>query len=147
MKPLKISNIKHKLPILRKEIRRNSDARYCHRLHGILLVAQGISCSEAAKLLGDAPRSVAYWVHRFEEKGLDGLVDVKRPGRPRSLNDDQLDELTFLFKQSPLDSGFSPYSWNGQGLSQFIYQKWGITVGTRQCQRILKKLKSGCSVG
>lgn len=53
---------------LHQEIYRSEESRYDHRLHGVLLVAQGMTSSEVARLLGDAPRSVEYWVHRFEQK-------------------------------------------------------------------------------
>src|SRR5664280_1845241 len=45
---------------LQDEIRRSEESRYDHRLHGVLLVAQGMTCPEVARLLGDAPRSVEY---------------------------------------------------------------------------------------
>ncbi|HET6218999.1 MAG TPA: helix-turn-helix domain-containing protein, partial [Acidobacteriaceae bacterium] len=54
---------------LQDEIRRSEESRYDHRLHGVLLVAQGMTCPEVAKLLGDAPRSVEYWVQGFERSG------------------------------------------------------------------------------
>lgn len=38
----------------------------------MLVVAQGYSCGEVARLLGDAPRTD--WVHRFEEWGLSGFA-------------------------------------------------------------------------
>jgi hypothetical protein len=43
---------------LRDEIRRSVESRYDHRLHGVLLVARGMTCPEVAKLLGDALRTV-----------------------------------------------------------------------------------------
>jgi len=58
---------------LQDEIRRSEESRYDHRLHGVLLVAQGASCPKAAQLLGDSRRTVQYWVHRFEALGLVGL--------------------------------------------------------------------------
>src|ERR1039458_206762 len=60
---------------LQDEIRRSEESRYDHRLHGVLLVAQGMTCPEVARLLGDAPRSVEYWVRGFEAKGLAGLEE------------------------------------------------------------------------
>src|ERR1035438_7182799 len=54
---------------------------YDHRLHGVLLVAQGMSCPEVAGLLGDAPRSVENWVRHFETNGLAGLQEGEHPGR------------------------------------------------------------------
>jgi hypothetical protein len=46
---------------LQDEIRRSEESRYDHRLHGVLLVAQGLTCPEVASLLGDVPRTVEYW--------------------------------------------------------------------------------------
>ena len=66
---------------LQDEIRRSEESRYDHRLHGVLLVAQGMTCPEVAKLLGDAPRSVEYWVQGFERSGLAGLLG-RRTIRP-----------------------------------------------------------------
>jgi len=56
--------------MLQSEIRRSADARYHHRLHAVLLVAQGMTCPQVGRMLGDAPRTVEYWVHRFERDGL-----------------------------------------------------------------------------
>ena len=70
---------------LQDEIRRSAEARYDHRLHGVLLVAQGMTCRQVAAALGDAPRTVEYWVHRFEARGFAGLSDGLREGRPSRL--------------------------------------------------------------
>ena len=69
---------------LQDEIRRSEESRYDHRLHGVLLVAQGMSCPQVADLLGDAPRTVEYWVRRFEKAG---LTEGERAGRPPRLNE------------------------------------------------------------
>src|SRR3972149_10742702 len=89
MKPLTITDPAIALG-LQDEIRRSDEARYDHRLHGVLLVAQGMTCPEVARLLGDAPRTVEYWVRRFEEEGLFGLVEGERPGGPPRLSDEQM---------------------------------------------------------
>src|SRR5215470_4586868 len=69
MKPLTITDPDIILG-LQDEIRRSEESRYDHRLHGLLLVAQGLSCRGVAQLLGDSPRAVQYWVNRFEKDGL-----------------------------------------------------------------------------
>src|SRR5205807_9401179 len=74
MRPLKISDATSVLG-LQQEIQRSEESRYDHRLHGVLLVAQGMTCPEVARLLGDAPRSVENWVHRFDQQGLGGLAE------------------------------------------------------------------------
>ena len=75
MKALSITDAPTVILGLQDEIRRNAESRYDHRLHGLLLVAQGMSALEVARLFGAAPRTVQYWVRRFEQDGLAGLVD------------------------------------------------------------------------
>ena len=83
MKKIHISDAETVILILQDEIRRSYESRYDHRLHAVLMVAQGMSCRKVAKLLGDSPRTVAYWANRFEAEGLSGFADAYRPGRPR----------------------------------------------------------------
>ena len=53
---------------LRDEICRSEESRYDHRLHGVLLVAQGMTFPEVGQCQADALRTVEYWVHRFEKQ-------------------------------------------------------------------------------
>jgi len=93
MRKAKTTDAEEMVLALQNEIRRTDESRYGHRLHGVLLVAQGLSCREVAGLLGDSPRTVAYWVRRFEVDGLPGLAEGERPGRPRRLSKEQLEEV------------------------------------------------------
>ncbi|MBM3802590.1 MAG: helix-turn-helix domain-containing protein, partial [Acidimicrobiia bacterium] len=43
-----------------------------------ILVAKGMNCCQVAEILGDAPRTVAYWLERFQKHGLVGLQDGAR---------------------------------------------------------------------
>src|SRR6202020_3440468 len=100
MRPLMISDATSVLG-LQQEIQRSEESRYDHRLHGVLFVAQGMACPEVARLLGDAPRSVEYWVGRFERDGLAGLLEGERPGRPRRLTEQQLAVVDRTLRNPP----------------------------------------------
>lgn len=123
---------------LQDEIRRSEESRYDHRLHGVLLVAQGMSCPEVSRILGDAPRTVEYWVRRFEDKGLAGLVERERSGRPRRLNDRQLEEINTVLRQPPESAGIAGGLWDGKGMAAFIKKQYGVILGVRQCQYMFK---------
>lgn len=125
--------------MLQQELRRSAESRYGHRLHGVLLVAQGLSCSEVGRLLGDSVRTVQYWVRRFEQDGLVGLADAERSGRPRRLSDDQLRALPALLQQPPAAAGLNARVWSGKLLAQFIERRWKTTLGPRQCQRLFRR--------
>jgi transposase len=138
MKPLTIADAATIVLGLQDEIRRSKDSRYDHRLHGVLLVAQGMSCPEVSRLLGDSPRTVEYWVRRFEEKGLAGLVEGERIGRPRRLTDEQLEEISSVLRQTPESVGIPRGLWDGKGLAAFIKKRYGVRLGVRQCQNMFK---------
>ena len=140
MKALTISDAETMIFALQDEIRRSQEARYDHRLHAVLLVAQGVTCTEAAALLGDAPRTVQYWIHRFEAEGFAGLADADRSGRPKKLSEQQLDEIGKVLRESPRKAGLTTNIWDGKTLSTFISQQYAVDLGVRQCQRLFRRL-------
>lgn len=140
MKTLKISDQETMVFALQDEIRRSQEARYDHRLHAVLLVAQGMTCPEAAKFLGDSTRTVQYWVHRFENEGFAGLADADRPGRPKKLSEYQIDEVKNALRRSPHEFGLNTNTWDGKTLSKFIDKVFNVKLGVRQCQRLFRQL-------
>lgn len=140
MKALSISDAEEMILALQDEIRRSDQSRYDHRLHGVLLVAQGMSCPDVARLLGDGSRTVEYWVNRFEQNGFGGLAEGERSGRPRRLTARQLEQVNAWLRQSPPQCGLAANLWDGKSLSALIEQKFQIQLGTRQCQRLFRQL-------
>ena len=139
MKPLTISEAEVIVLGLQDEIRRSEESRYDHRLHGVLLVAQGMTCPEAARLLGDASRTVEYWVHRFEQEGLSGLTEGERSGRPTRLSAAQLEAVERVLREPPEAVGLADNLWDGKTLSAYLGQRYGIALGVRQCQRLFRQ--------
>jgi transposase len=140
MKPLRINEAETIILGLQDEIRRSESARYDHRLHAVLLVAQGMSGREAAHILGDAPRTVALWVRRFEAEGLAGLAETPRPGRPHRLSEANLASLEEVLRKAPSEVGLVGNLWDGKTLAQYIQQACGVKLGVRQCQRLFRQL-------
>ena len=122
------------------EIARTRVGRYYHRLHVVLLVLRGYSCYEAARLYGDSPRSVEYWVHRLLRQGLAGLEEDERPGRPSRLSDPQKERLRSELQGSPRALGYDQNLWDGKLVAHHLAQRYGVTLGVRQCQRLLRQL-------
>jgi len=113
-----------------------SHERLLHRLHSVALVLKGYSSSEAARIYGDSPRAVAYWVKRFEQDGLEGLKEGERSGRPSKLNATQFKRLQIFMRQSKAVSQRE----NADLLSAYILKEFKIFITPRQCWRILKRL-------
>lgn len=140
MRPLLISDIETTCLALQDEIRRSDESRYDHRLHGVLLVAQGMSCPEVGRLLGDSPRTVQYWVRRFKNEGLAGLAEGERPGRPRRLSAGQIRQLEAALRKPPGEVGMDSHIWDGKTLATYIERRWKRSLGVRQCQRLSRQL-------
>ena len=139
MKIVTIDDAENVILGLQDEIRRSEESRYDHRLHGVLLVAYGMNCCQVADLLGDAPRTVAYWVERFEEKGLGRLREGSRSGRPSKLDADQIADLQRVLRGKPSDVGLTGNLWDGKTMSAYLRTKHRVQLGPRQCRRLLRE--------
>jgi len=140
MKPLTIADSGTIILGLQDEIRRTEESSCDHRLHGVLLVAHGMTCLEVAALLGDAPRTVEYWIRGFEEKGLAALREGERSGRPRRLSEKHLRGINASLRRLPRELGLSGDPWDGKTLAAWIEREYGIDLGVRQCQRLFRQL-------
>ena len=59
----------------------------------ILLAAEGRTNIEIASMLSTTRETVGRWRKRYIEKGIEGLYDELRPGKPRSISDAEIANL------------------------------------------------------
>jgi transposase len=59
----------------------------------VLTAAEGLTNTEVAARLGIKRATAAKWRTRFAEARLDGLTDEPRPGQPRTITDQQVEEV------------------------------------------------------
>ena len=126
------------IEVIRREFRRSEEARYVHRLHAVFVVLLGKSTVEAGKLLGVPQRTVAHWVIAFRERGLDGLREEEKPGRPGVLNPRQQKALRSALRKSPTDVGLTGRRWTGALVAEFLRKRHGIELTMRHCRRLLR---------
>jgi len=91
---------------IQDEISRSEEARYDHRLHGMLLVSKGLNCYEVSELLGQNPTTIQRWVNRFSKKGFAGLYEGEHPGRPKKLSEKQWGMLGKDLRRNPRDMSY-----------------------------------------
>jgi transposase len=71
----------------------------------VLAAAEGLSTSAVARRLGVSVGTARRWRARFVGEGLDGLLDEPRPGRPRTVSDEQVEAvITRTLETSPRDA-------------------------------------------
>ena len=63
------------------------------RMQIVLLAAQGIDSKAIAEQVKVSQTTVGKWRKRFIEHGIEGLHDELRPGRPRSISDENIAQL------------------------------------------------------
>jgi transposase len=119
--------------LLRKLHNASEDGRLLNRIYCVILVLRGFSASEVGKLYSASARAVAYWVTQYQEKGLQGLEEEARSGRPAKLSPDQLRKVK-VFVRSETKKHAKPVT--APLVSQYISDSFGITLTVRQCERI-----------
>ena len=140
MRKLQIEDPEVMQVAIQQEISRSEESRYDHRLHGLLLVTTGQSCREVARLFGEDASTVQRWVRRFEDRGLEGLREGERPGRPRQLDAGQWRQVAADLRRSPRAFGLEANLWDGPLLAEHLRRRFGIELGVRQCQRLFRQL-------
>lgn len=85
-----------------KEISKEKENRTIReRIQTVVLSCEGWMDSEIAEALGYSVPWVKKWIARFRKGGIEGLRDLPRPGAPKLLNDDQIEELARRLKSGP----------------------------------------------
>jgi transposase len=85
--------------------RRTSAQALAQRSRIVLLAAEGLKNTEIAERLQIKRDTAATWRSRFAVERLDGLVDEPRPGRPRTITDEQVEEVVIkTLESTPRDA-------------------------------------------
>ncbi len=63
-------------------LRRRAVGRVSQRAHMVLLSARGYTVPQIAQIFEVGEETVREWLHRYQQRGVDGLDDCPRPGRP-----------------------------------------------------------------
>lgn len=87
--------------ILEKVVRSSATtAGAAQRARIVLLASQGVANALISELVGVSRPTVNLWRGRYLEHGLEGLVDIPRPGRPKVVDDAAI--ITATPRPSPL---------------------------------------------
>jgi transposase len=140
MRPLEIADADIIRIAIQNEIQRSEESRYDHRLHGVLLSCSGMSSCDIAALLGQSPRTIQYWIHRFQAHGFAGIQEGERTGRPPALSESALQAVGQDLRREPRLLGYPQTLWDGKLLSHHLKTLYQIDIGIRQCQRLFHQL-------
>ncbi|MFQ5720837.1 MAG: IS630 family transposase [Acidobacteriota bacterium] len=80
--------------------RRKTAQGLATRARIVLACAEGLTGQTVARRLRTSQQTVCLWRRRFLERRNDGLLDEPRPGAPRQIGDDKVEELVRLTLES-----------------------------------------------
>lgn len=86
---------------LRKMKNEHQSSRARARAHSILLSNEGYNKKEIAKIQEVDEDTVSRWLKRWTEKGIDGLPDKPKSGRPRILTTDEEKVVLQAIEEDP----------------------------------------------
>jgi transposase len=126
--------------------RRTSAQALALRARIVLACAEGATNVAVAEQLGIWPQTVAKWRGRFVRERLEALSDEPRPGRPRTIADEQVEQVIVKALEEPPpnhDSHWSTRSmarvtgmsqtaisriWRAFGLKPHLEQSWKLSA-------------------
>jgi DNA-binding CsgD family transcriptional regulator len=80
--------------------RRKTAQALALRSRVVLAAADGVANYEIAEQLRISRPTVTKWRNRFAERRLAGLLDEPRPGRPRTVTDEQVERIVITTLES-----------------------------------------------
>jgi transposase len=80
------------------------------------------------------------WVHRFNEHGPDGLINIKPTGRPSRLSVEQKEELCRLVEAGPDPRKDGVVRWRCVDLKRVLGERFGVDLSAVRLGRVLKEL-------
>ena len=116
------------------------NANQARRLLAIAAVYEGMDREEAARIGGMDRQTLRDWVHRFNEEGPDGLINIKPSGRPPRLSADQKEELRRLVEAGPDPQKDGVVRWRCVDLKRVLGERFGVDLSAVRLGRVLKEL-------
>jgi transposase len=137
---------KYSLAEIENKFRSEKNPKLKSRFQIILFLREGKTQREVSAELRISTGIVPFWKSRFERKGIEGLYDLKGRGRKSKLNEKQLKEISNeVDKGIQMKDGYKR-GYKTKDVREFIKNKFGVTYTTRNCVKILRKMKYSLKV-
>ncbi|WZP00231.1 helix-turn-helix domain-containing protein [Isosphaeraceae bacterium EP7] len=116
---------------------RTDEARLAQRAQVIEGLAAGEHPGRIAEQVGLSRNQNYLWLHRFNDRGLEGLGDLPRTGRPPTHTSDQIAEVVAAALSDPqgLDLHFG--CWTLDRLEVYLDERKGIPINRSRIDELL----------
>ncbi|MGA3099006.1 MAG: helix-turn-helix domain-containing protein [Bryobacteraceae bacterium] len=127
---------------LRERLRQTADSRFWLRLVTNLLVSEGFSYEDAARVMGASARSARRWWKAYKNSGDNGLLEKPPAGRPPRLTPNQTDAIGAVIQKRPRDVGLKGDTWTGKTLAEWLRREFSTSMTDRRGRQILTLLRN-----
>ena len=122
-----------------ERVRRRAVGRVSQRAHMVLLSGRGYTVREIAAVFDCGEDVVRLWLHRYAARGVAGLEDLPRPGRPA--RDRQAACIVDAqMSQSPACSGHVQTCWTVGLLTAFVAARFQLVLSASRVRQVLHQL-------
>lgn len=104
------------------------------RLTAIRVLLQGIGHEQVAMIFAVSRRTLQNWVRKFNDAGIDGLIDKPRPGCPRKISPEESRDLKSYVEEP---SKANETHWTARKFHGFLAEKLNREIGYRTVVRWL----------
>ena len=117
---------------------RTAPARAVERARIVWLAHQGRRVPAVAREVGVSEATARRWLRRFAERGLDGLADAPRAGRPPTYAPEEVGEVVAASLTKPDDLGLPFGSWTLDRLAAYLAEERGIPIKRSRIGEVLQ---------
>ncbi|KXA94163.1 hypothetical protein AKJ37_07895 [candidate division MSBL1 archaeon SCGC-AAA259I09] len=121
---------------LEKRISEERDSRMVKRLVFIRNLYDGDGVAEAAAKVGAGQTTGYRWLHRWNERGVEGLKPNFGGGGPSKLSDKERKELREILTERN--------DWTTKEIRNLVEEKFGVGYSRSHLRRILKSMGMNC---
>ena len=125
---------------LRRLAKATGDAGQRCRLLAIVMVQEGLSRGEAARLSGVQMQTLRDWVITYNKKGPDGLKTGTSPGAPCRMSEDEIKTLETWLEEGPDPESDGIVRWRCLDLQRKIKAAFGHDYTERGIGILLKRI-------
>jgi transposase len=125
---------------LRQLAKRAEDVDQARRRLSLAAVLDGQNPKVAASIGAMDRQTLRDWVHRFNDKGPEGLVNGKAPGPVPKLSAEQKQDLKRIVEASPDPARDGVVRWRCADLRRVIKERFDVDLDEVSIGRVLKEL-------
>jgi transposase len=114
------------------------DKKIGYRAKIIILSYEGYTPPQIEKAINMHVKNIRKWIHRFNEYGIEGILEKKRTGRKPKFNEKTINQILKIIKKPPYELNLPFSTWSLRKLEAYLKNK-GIDISHTRIRQLLLK--------